>query len=178
MSNISFVLFKVSSLHLVQIKRYCRNEAKRFVWWLSVGQIYNRAPPACMFHATFAQIPSIKSDQLNPKLHHPPNFHQLLRNTFPKSLHHLCLHSITSPITHGGFYFFSATSRPLPVVAYINFSKPKRNLPVGRLCCEINLRVTVIYFELSGMVLLFYLFEYLLSLLQMGQRQFFSTCCF
>ena len=107
MSNISFVLFKVSTLHITQIKRYRKNEAKKFVWWLSVGQIYKRTPPACMFHATFAQILSIKSDQLNSKPQHPPNSHQLLRNPFPKSFGHFCLRSITSPVAYSGFYFFN-----------------------------------------------------------------------
>ena len=32
--------------------------------------------------------------------------------------------------------FFSAKSRPLPDVAYLNFSEPKRKVPVGRHCCE------------------------------------------
>ena len=106
--------------------------------WISVRQIYKRAPPACMFHATFAQIPLIKSDQPNPKHQHPPNSHQLLRNPFPKSFGHICLHSITNPVARSGLYFFSATSRPLPDVAYINFSKPKRNVPIRTRCCEVG----------------------------------------
>ena len=36
-------------------------------------------------------------------------------------------------------HFFSATSRPLPDVAYINFNEPKRNVPVGRRCCEVKI---------------------------------------
>ena len=35
-------------------------------------------------------------------------------------------------------HFFSATSRPLPDLAYINFNEPKRKVPVGRRCCEVS----------------------------------------
>ena len=35
-------------------------------------------------------------------------------------------------------FFFSATSWPLPDIAYINFCEPKRNGPVGRLCVNYN----------------------------------------
>ena len=35
-------------------------------------------------------------------------------------------------------HFFSATSRPLPNLAYINFNEPKRKVPVGRRCCEVE----------------------------------------
>ena len=119
----------------MQIKRYSTNEAKRFMWWLSVGQIYKRAPPLCMFTQ-----PLLKSDQSNPinqtsastKLPSTPS--QSLSKVFRPNLS--AQH--TNPVTHSGFYFCSATSRPLPDVEYINLLKPKRNVPIGRHCCEVK----------------------------------------